>query len=170
VAPAPVVALALAEVIRRPGVRALGLDHARLLGPLGTIEDPRERRDVIADLRDDLLVPLGSVLMPAGVRPGRTVGRLAVATDGPLVELELQGGELELVDLPPGRRAVIDLRFRDPVDLGVRARRFGVEVLGGLGGLLVDLRDIPLRLPPRLEARREVLAGWQAALWPGLGS
>ena len=35
VAPAPAVALAAADVLRRPGVRALGLDHARLLAPLG---------------------------------------------------------------------------------------------------------------------------------------
>ena len=40
VAPGPAVALALADVIRRPGVRALGWDHARLLAPLGTIADP----------------------------------------------------------------------------------------------------------------------------------
>ena len=40
-----------------PRVRGLGHDHARLLAPLGTIEDPEERRRVIADLRDELLVP-----------------------------------------------------------------------------------------------------------------
>ena len=77
-------------------------------------------------------------------------------------------GGLELVDLPPGERAVVDLRFRDPVDLGPRARHVAVEVAGGLGGLLVDLRDVPLRLPDRLERRRDLLAAWQAALWPGL--
>lgn len=168
VAPGPAVALALADVMRRPGVRALGWDHARLLAPLGTIEDPDERRTIIADLRDDLLLPLGSVVMPAGLRAGRAAGRLVVKGPGGPAELDLVPGGLELVDLPPGERAVVELRFRDAVDLGVRVRHAAVEVTGGLGGLLVDLRDVPLRMPDRPERRRDLLAAWQSALWAGM--
>ena len=168
VAPGPAVALALADVLRRPGVRAAGLDHARLLAPLGTIGDAEERHAVIADLRDDLLVPLGSVLMPAGFRPGRSAGRLVIRGEGGPAELDLVPGGLELVDLPPGERAVVELQLRDPVRLGLRTRHVAMEVAGGLGGLLVDLRDVPLQLPERLDRRRELLASWQAALWPEL--
>ncbi len=168
VAPGPAVALALADVLRRPGVRALGWDHGRLLGPLGSIEDEDERRSVMTDLRDDLLVPLGSVIMPAGMRAGRHAGQLTIVGPGGPAELELVPGGLELVDLPPGDRAVVELRFRDTVDLGVRVRHAAVEVAGGLGGLLVDLRDVPLRLPDRPERRRDLLAAWQAALWAGM--
>ncbi len=167
VAPGPAVGLALADVLRRPGVRALGWDHARLLAPLGAIDDLDERRTVIADLRDDLLLPLGSVVMPAGMRAGRTAGHLIVQGPGGPAELDLVPGGLELVDLPPGERAIVELRFRDAMDLGVRVRHAAVEVTGGLGGLLVDLRDVPLRLPDRPERRRELLAAWQAALWAG---
>ena len=81
--------------------------------------------------------------------------------------MELVPGGLELVDLAPGERATVELRFGDAVDLGVRARHLAAEVAGGLGGLIVDLRDAPLHLPDRLEPRRELLAGWQAAVWPG---
>ena len=168
VAPGPAIALAIADSARRPGVRALGLDHARLLAPLGTIEDPAERLGVMADLRDELLVPLGSVLMPAGFHGGRAAGRLTALRPEGSIELDLVPGGLELVDLPPGELAVVELQFRDPVDLGRPGRRFAVEVTGGLGGLLVDLRDIPLRLPDRPERRRELLAAWQAAVWPGI--
>ncbi len=77
-------------------------------------------------------------------------------------------GGLQLVDLPPGERAVVELRFRDTVDLGVRVRHVAVEVAGGLAGLLVDLRDVPLRLPDRPERRRDLLAAWQSALWGGM--
>ena len=168
VAPAPAIALALADVIRRPGVRALGWDHARLLAPLGTIDDPDERRRIMQDLRDDLLVPLGSVVMPAGLRAGRVAGHLSITgPDGP-AELDLVPGGLELVDLPPGERAVVEMRFRNQVDLGVRAKHAAVEVAGGLAGLLVDLRDVPLRLPDRPERRRDLLTAWQAALWAGI--
>ena len=168
VAPGPAVALALADILRRPGARGLGLDHARILAPLGMIEDPVERRDVMADLRDELLVPLGTVLMPAGLRAGRSIGSLGVQGDGAPVELDLVPGGIELVDLPPGERAVLDATFRETVDLGHRTRRVALEVAGGLGGLLVDLRDIPLQLPDRVERRRELMLAWQAALWSGL--
>jgi hypothetical protein len=171
VLPGPAIALALADVVRRPGARALGLDHARLLGPLGQIADPDDRLRVVRDLRDELLVPLGSLLMPAGLRPGRSAGSLLVRRmdgDAPAMTLDLQPGGIELVDLPPAQRAAVELRLRDAVDVGVRTRHAVVEVTGGLAGLLVDLRDIPMHLPDRPERRREVLAEWQAALWPGM--
>ena len=72
------------------------------------------------------------------------------------------------MDLPPGERAVVELQFRDAVDLGVRVKHAAVEVTGGLGGLLVDLRDVPLRMPDRPERRRDLLAAWQSALWAGM--
>lgn len=168
VAPGPAVALALADAVRRPGAAGLGLDHARMLSPLGMIEDEEERRRVMADLRDDLLVPLGSVITAADLRPGRTAGRAVVHAAGGPVTLDLVSGGLELVDLPPGERAVVELRFRDTVDTGARARHVAVEVAGGLGGLLLDLRDVPIRLPDRPERRRDLLASWQAALWAGV--
>lgn len=167
--PGPVVALALADLVRRPGVSQYAYDHARLLGPLGTIVDEAERRLVLRDLADDLLVPLGSIVIAGGVRAGRgAAGRAIVRADGESSELELMAGGLQLVDLPPGRAALTELRFRDPVVIGARGRRFEVEVTGGLGGLLVDLRDVPLRLPERSDRRRHLLAAWQGAFWPGL--
>jgi hypothetical protein len=167
-APGPVIALAIADVVRRPGASQLAFDHARLLGPLGTVEDPDERRALIGELADDLLAPLGSVIVPRGLRAGRNVGRLTVRGSSGETELELVPGGLQLVDLPPGQLATADLEFRDQVDLGTRGRHVRIEVGGGLGGLLVDLRDIPLRLPERAERRRALLAGWQAAFWADL--
>ena len=171
-APATVVALALADTVRRPGIRAMGLDHARLLAPLGTIDDEDERRRVIADLRDDLLVPLGSIVLPGGLRGGRHLGTLTVRGAGMAtpIAVDLVPGGLELVDLPPGEVATVELALRDAVDLGVRTRHAAAEVTGGLAGLIVDLRDVPLRLPDRPEPRRELLASWQQALWPGFGA
>jgi hypothetical protein len=168
VAPGPALTLALADVLRRSGASQYAYDHARLLGPLGTIEDDAERRLMLRDLADDLLLPLGSVVLAAGVRAGRDAGHLLVHGAGATSELDLVPGGLQLVDLPPGQIATAEIRFRDPVRLGARGRRFEVEVAGGLGGLLVDLRDIPLRFPERSERRRELLAAWQGALWTGI--
>jgi len=165
--PGPAIALAIADTVRRPGASGLALDHARLLGPLGTIEDDDERRRLVEDLADDLLVPLGSVVTPAGIRAGRSAGRLTVRAGTGVTALDLVPGGLQLVDLPPGHVATAEFDFRDPVRLGAHGRRFAIEAGGGLGGLLIDLRDVPLHLPDRLEHRRELLAAWQRALWVG---
>ena len=165
--PAPAVALALVDVLRRHGASGYALDHARLLGVLGAIPDPAERRLVMRDLVDDLLVPLGTVITPAGLRAGRSAGALTVHAGASPADLDLVPGSLELVDLAPGATAVAEFRFRDTVRLGGRGRHFALEVSGGLGGLLVDLRDVPLRLPDRADRRRDLLGAWQAALWAG---
>lgn len=165
--PAPTVTLALADVIRRPGASQVALDHARLLATLGAIPDPGERRALIADLVDDLLAPLGTVIMPAGLRAGRSAGGLTLHAGGTTTEVGLVPGGLELVDLAPGETGTAEFRFRDTVRLATRGRHFAVDVAGGLGGLLVDLRDIPLRLPDRADRRRDLLQAWQRALWAG---
>ena len=165
--PAPAVTLALVDVLRRPGASQYALDHARLLAPIGAIPDADERRAVLRDIADDLLAPLGSVVTPAGLRAGRSAGRLVVHAGGTSTELDLVPGGLELVDLAPGETAVAEFQFRDTVRLGARGRHFAVDVGGGLAGLLVDLRDVPLRLPDRADRRRDLLAAWQGALWAG---
>jgi hypothetical protein len=166
VAPGPAVALAIADVLRRPGAIALAQDHARLLGTIGVIPDATERRQALIDLVDDVLTPLGSIVIPGGIRAGASAGRLTVHAGTGSSETNLVPGGLEVVDLPPGEVATAEFDFRDPVRLGTRGRHFAVDVSGGLGGLLVDLRDVPLRLPDRMDRRRELLEAWQESLWP----
>ena len=164
--PASAALLVLADAVRRPGVVQVALDSARLLAPLGTIEDAAERARILGDLVPDALVPLGTLAIARGVRTGRQVGQLRMAVGDAPVDLQLAGGRLALVDLPPGQSGAVELAFRAPVDLGVRGKRFALRATGGLAGFVVDLRDVPLRLPERTEARRDVLGSWEAALWP----
>ncbi len=163
--PASAALLVAADALRRSGVVQVATDPARLLAPLGTIDEPAERARLIAELLPDAVMPLGTLAMPRGAR-GRSAGHLRLAADGAPVELDLAAGGLALVDLPPGQAASVELAFRSPVDLGVRGRRFAVRATGGLAGLVVDLRDAPLRLPERTDERRTLLARWERALWP----
>jgi len=169
VAPARAVAMAIADTIRRPGATQLAVDHARLLGPIGTIDDPDERRDLVADLADDLLAPLGSLVVvgsvPASRRSANRAGRLTLDGDRH-GRHDLAGGEITFVDLSPGDQALATLEFRDAIRLGHRARRAAVAVSGGVAGLAVDLRDVPLRLPERRDRRRAALAAWGELAWP----
>ncbi len=164
--PAPAALHVVADAVRRPGVLQIALDAARLLGPLGTVRDPEERSRLTRDLLRDGLVPLGTLVVPRGVRGGRAAGHLRLLAGDEPVEMDLAGGTLSLVDLPPGREGVAELSFRSAADLGVRGRRFALATTGGLAGLVVDLRDVPLRLPDRSDERRELLARWERALWP----
>ena len=150
-----------------PRAAQFALDHARLLAPLGSIPDARERRAILADLADDLLAPIGTVVTPSGLRHGRSAGALLLHGVNGGRSHDLRPGGLELVELPPGATAVAEFRFNDAVRLGGRGRHFAIDVTGGLGGLLVDLRDVPLRLPDRAEMRGELLEAWQAAVLTG---
>jgi len=170
VAPARAVALAIADTIRRPGTTQLATDHARLLGPIGTIDDPDERRALVADLADDLLAPIGSLVVvanvPAGRRAAARIGRITLDGDAH-GRHDLVGGEVAFIDLAPGDRAMATLEFRDAIRVGHRARKVAVPVSGGVAGLAVDMRDVPLRLPERRDRRRAALAAWGELAWPG---
>ena len=163
--PPSVVALAMADLVRRPGVGRLACDQARLLGPLGAITDEEERRKMLKDLVEDVLLPLGSLILPAGIRQGRSAGRMRVMGETANSDIDLQPGGIWAVELAPGQTARADMDFRDAVRLGARGRHFSVEVSGGLGGLFVDLRDIPLRLPDRADQKRATWESWQRAMW-----
>jgi hypothetical protein len=156
--------------MRRPGATQLAVDHARLLGPIGTIDDPDERRDLLSDLADDLMAPIGSLLVVASVPASRgkasRVGRLTLDGDRH-GRHELNGGEVVFVDLAPGDRALATLDFKDPVRVGHRGRRIAMSVSGGVAGLAIDLREVPLRLPERRDRRRAALAAWGELAWPG---
>jgi hypothetical protein len=104
---------------------------------------------------------------PAGLRHGRSAGELQLHGANGGHAHELRPGGLEVLQLEPGMTAVAEFRFHDAVRLGGRGRHFAIDVTGGLGGLLVDLRDVPLRLPDRADLRGELLEAWQSTVRTG---
>ena len=140
---------------RRP--RALGLDHARLLAPLGHDPGPgRATPDHRGPARRAPRCRWARVVMPAGMRAGRSAGQLVRPRPAGEPPLELVPGGLELVDLPAGRAG--DRRVSGSATRSTSGRGSGasaLEVAGGLAGLLVDLRDVPApdARPARAPAR-----------------
>ena len=161
-APAPAISLALVDTLRRPGAMALAHDHARILAPIGALENEEDRQRLLADLLEDALAPLGSAIVATGVHTGRHRGSLRRPT-------VLRAGRAvagrAALDLPPGLVANAELTTRDGAWLGVRSHRVGRRRrrAGRPAGRYA--RD-PLRLPDRPERRRDCSMR-QRPLWSG---
>jgi hypothetical protein len=166
--PPPAVALALVDSVRRPGAVNILHDHARILGPLGALPVEGDRRRLLTDLMDDCLLPIGSALVTGSLGDReRPSGSISVSS--PLGDhgFPLEAGRLRFVDLPPGIVARLEVDPGDGSALGVQGQRLTLEVRGGLGGLLLDTRDIPLLLPDSSERRHALLDEWERSAWAG---
>jgi hypothetical protein len=164
--PATASALAVADAIRRPGAVTILHDHAGVLAPLGALPVEVDRRRLLADLMDDCLLPIGSAVLTGATGGGKDPGRVLISTPLFEDELPLEPG-LRLVDLPPGIVARLEIDPGQGSVLGVSGRRLGLEVSGGLGGLLLDTRPLDLELPPSGEQRRAILESWEEPAWVG---
>jgi hypothetical protein len=156
----------LVDGLRPLGVTQLAIDPAGAMAPLGSLDDV-EIGEGIASLRDDLIVPLGASVVCRGGRPGQvamavTVHRTGWPSVGPI---EVRSGQVRLLPLERGQAAELEISLEQGVSLGTarRSRRVRSEVRGGLVGLILDARDVPLVLPRRTDDRRALLASWRDA-------
>jgi hypothetical protein len=166
--PPAATALAIVDGIRRPGAMSILHDHAGVLAPLGALPVEADRQRLLADLLDDALLPLGSVVTTGSIeqrKKDRSGATLAITSPLGDERLRLDPGQLQLVDLPPGITARLGIDPGEGTVLGVAGRTLSMEVNGGLGGLFVDTRPIPLDLPASGEARRSILEAWEAPAW-----
>jgi hypothetical protein len=168
--PPAAAALAFIDGLRRPGAMSILHDHAGVLAPLGALPVEADRQRLLGDLLPDVLLPLGSAVVTGTMvvpRKERITGSLSIASSLGDQRLRLEPGRLQLVDLPPGVSARLGLDPGEGSILGVQGRTLTLELSGGLGGLFVDTRPIPLDLPSAGEARRQALAAWEAPAWTG---
>ena len=165
--PPAAVALAVADAVRQPGVARLLHDHAGVLAPLGALPVEADRQRLLADLMDDCLLPVGATLL-TGSLGDKGRGRMAVSSALGDQQLDLEPDQLQMVDLPPGIVARLDIDPLEGTVLGVTGEHVALEVSGGLGGLLVDTRPVELGLPAGGEQRRLQLESWEAPAWAGL--
>lgn len=154
----------LVDGVRPLGVTQLALDAAGVLPPLGALDDA-EIAEGMGVLRDDLLVPLGTSVVCRGGRAGQLLMRVAIHRTGwPTIgPLELRSGQLQVVPLARGHDAELEIELHNGATLGGprRTRRVTAGAMGGVVGLVLDARGVPLRLPRRSDDRRAVLAAWR---------
>lgn len=154
----------LLDGVRPIGIVQVAIDPAGALAPLGALRDD-EIVEGLGTLRDDLLSPLGAAVVCRGGRSGHISMRVSVHRVGwrSLGPIEVRPGQLEVVPLPRGQVAELEIELDPTVSLGSprRARRIRASVTGGAVGLVLDARDAPLVLPRRSDDRRAVLTSWR---------
>jgi MutL protein len=159
-------ALMLLDALEPIGVTTLVLDAFGLMPALGACALAQPLATVQA-LGAGSLITLGTVVTPVGrARVGETVLGLRMKyQNGGDLEVEVTAGSLEVLPLPPGQKARLELRPRRNIDVGRGGPGWGggsIEVLGGLVGLIIDARGRPLVLPSDAGKRRERVQQW---LW-----
>lgn len=159
-------ALMLLDAIEPIGVTTLVIDTGSLLPALGAAALAHPLTTVQA-LASGGLAMLGTVVAPVILgrpRADETLldVRIKYATGGDL-GVQVTPGSLEVLPLPLGHKAVLELRPRSGIDVGRgRGKGGSIEVQGGLVGLIIDARGRPLGLPSDPGKRRERVQRW---LW-----
>ena len=160
-------ALMLLDSIEPIGVTTLLLDVYDLMSALGAAA-VLHPMSMVQTIENNGLSLLGTVVVPVGrAQPGEIVLSVKISYEiGGDLEVEVAAGTLEVLPLPPGQRATLQLQPRRSVDIGHGPGRGGrpIQVVGSTLGLIVDARGRPLLkyLPSDLEQRRDRLQQW---LW-----
>ena len=165
-------AMILLDAVEPWGVTTLALDVKGVTNILGALAAVHPIAAVEIGARDTFL-NLGTVIAPIGHgAPGRPALKIKVTannstgpTDTP-VEVVIPYGTIEVIELPPGQKATLEIRPARHFDVGLGQPGRGAvtEVEGGALGVIVDVRGRPLRLPGDSADRRAWLRQWLAQL------
>lgn len=158
-------ALILLDALQPVGVTGVVLDKVRLMAPLAAaaMVNPLAAAQVI---ERDALLNLGTVVAPVGTaREGEIALTFKIEyEDGRSLEVEVPYGSLEVIPLPAGQTANLELRptRRFDVGLGTKGQAGTTQVEGGIIGIIIDARGRPLPIAEDPEEQREKMQRW---LW-----
>lgn len=156
-------ALMVLDGLEPIGVSTLVLDAHGLASALGRVAAVKPLAAVEA-LDSGALVNLATVVAPVGhARHGDTILKVQVTyDDGGTFSVEVSYGDLEVLPLPPGQQAVLELHplRRFDVGLGGPGKAGKRRVSGGLAGLIIDARGRPLHLSSEPELRQSQVRQW----------
>jgi uncharacterized protein (TIGR01319 family) len=158
-------ALILLDALQPVGVTGLALDTVGFMAPLGAVAmvNPLAAAQV---MERDALLNLGTVVAPVGTaREGDVALKFRIEyEDGRSLEVEVAYGSLEVIPLPAGQTANLELRptRRFDVGLGTKGQAGMTKVEGGILGIIIDARGRPLPFAEDPEKQREKMQRW---LW-----
>jgi len=158
-------ALLLLDALQPVGVTGMVLDKLRLMAPLAAVAmvNPLAATHV---LERDSLLNLGTVVAPVGTaREGEIALTFKIKyEDGRSLEVEVPYGSLEVIPLPTGQTADLELRptRRFDVGLGTKGLAGSTKVEGGVIGIIIDARGRPLPIAQDPAEQRERMQRW---LW-----
>ncbi len=160
-------ALMLLDAIEPIGVTTLLLDEYGLMPALGAVAVVHPL-STVQTIENNGLSLLGTAVVPVGhAHLGEIVLGVKISYEiGGDLEVEVAAGTLEVLPLPAGHKATLQLQPRRGIDIGYGPGRGGrpIQVEGSTLGLIVDARGRPLvsYLPSDPEQRRDRIQQW---LW-----
>jgi len=109
----------------------------------------------------------GWVVAPAGSfkGDGKVLGVTFASQTQVDLHMEINGGDIKVIPLPPGEMAEVSLEPAGEVDIGFgpgKAQKMTIQ--GGLVGLLIDARGRPLPVPVHSETRKYLRQSWLRAV------
>ena len=158
-------ALMLLDAFQPVGLSRLVLDQLELLPAVGAIAalHPVAAAQV---LERDGFLDLGTVVAPIGqAREGEIALRFKMEyADGSTVQVEVPYGSLEVIPLPFGQTANLELRPARGFDIGLGRKGRGgkTQVQGGALGVIIDARGRPLAMASKPEVQQARVQEW---LW-----
>lgn len=157
--------LALLDGLQPNGVTTLIYDQNCIAPALGAAAATNPML-MIQILDSNAFLHVGTIIAPIGdARPGTPILRMKVTYEnGHETSLEVKQGSLEVLPLPQGKSARLQLQPLQRFDIGMGApgRGGGLKITGGALGVIIDARGRPLTLPDDLQKRAELNKKW---LW-----
>ncbi len=156
-------ALIVLDALEPIGVSTLVLDSYGLGAALGSAAAVKPLA-AVETLDSGGFTNLATVVTPIGdARPGDTILKVKVTYDDESsFEVEVNHGNLEILPLPQGKQADLELQPQRGIDVGMGGPGKGGKqrVNGGLVGLIIDARGRPLQLAREPKRRQEQIQQW----------
>lgn len=162
--------LMILDGIQPTGITRLLLDNNNITPALGAAA-PINAVLSVHVLESNAFTNLGYLISPTGnARKGSSVLRIKINYEsGQENTIDIKRGTIQLIPLPVGRTAQLQLHPLQRSDIGMGGRGQGgkLRVIGGVFGIIIDARGRPIDLPNSPDKRRNQLIEWQQMIEAG---
>jgi uncharacterized protein (TIGR01319 family) len=159
--------LMILDGLQPVGITTLALDQNGLAPALGAAAEINSILPIHV-LDSNTFFCLATVISPVGTaKYGSPVLKIKVVYDGGGEKnMEVKYGSLEIIPLPVGKPASLQIQPLNRFDVGMGSPGRGgtLRVAGSALGIVIDARGRPLLLPSGANRRRELIKKWLSVL------